>query len=112
MSGILWMLIFRAFQLFSTEIQPSFNLVLPVPQVAHGTNACATSLILAMYDQKSKVFQITNDTDMFEVISNNQMEWFLLSATCGTSRTIKSVCILSEIDVKAIKLAPRAGFLN
>ena len=39
--------------------------------VAHNTNICATSRIARIYDIKSQGFQVTNSTNMFEVIFNN-----------------------------------------
>ena len=56
-------------------------LVPQVAQVAYYTNIFATILISAIYYSKKQGHQINDDTNVFEVISNNPYVVVLLSAT-------------------------------
>ena len=74
---------FLSIPIISCEIQPLFNFFqkffhfsicatcATVAQVARCTNIFATLLISAIYDLKYQGLQINEDTNMFEVISNN-----------------------------------------
>ena len=62
---------FLNIRIISYRDAATFQFVPQVAQVAYYTNIFATLLISTIYDLKYQGLQINDDTNMFEIISNN-----------------------------------------
>ena len=62
---------FLNIRIISNRDTATFQFVPQVAQVAYYTNIFATLLISTIYDLKYQGLQINDETNMFEIISNN-----------------------------------------